>query len=243
MREFFAISILGLNQNEMLLTQLLLSSQGEIPGKNLRILLNINKDQLFEILEKLVQRNIIGYSNNPSNETLTYIRAGEGGYVLNRNYNMWIPEANSIFYKLCKLLDYRCNQQSYQTILNDFSINQNLPINIIKKEVNQITPYELFGLFCLLYKKVLGKEYKPLNNAKDLATLKSIIYEFSYKNIKDKYIKEFIDWVFRVKARSFKSDLIIGWLPLCLKDYLSSMPTEKDVPGFVRDEEGRLRKV
>jgi len=246
MKELIAIQILGLNKQEQALTALLIdldksNKYGEIPGRNLRVLLDLSKDDLFHLLEKLTQKNILKYTHNIV-ENIIYVKGGDGGYVYNNKWEEWTPVSDSLFYKLCKILKLRYNTLSYNYILNNLDIRNEFVAHQDDTSTT-ITPYELYGLFCKEYKIVFDKDYKPLNQSRDFQTIKDIICKFNYNNIKDSYITEFIKWCFMVKVRSFKSNLIIGFLPLCLQDYLKDNTVEKINTGKVKDENGNWRKV
>jgi len=244
-KEILAITILGSEKNEQRLIGLLLElvqseRYGEIPGSNIRSILDLTKEHLFDLIERLVQRGIFKYLKEVPEKTV-YIRGGEGAYIFNSNYKEWAPTNDSLFYKLCKVYGLRFNNTSYNYIIESMDIR----VEKDKKSTpatKGITPYEIYDMFCQQYHKCFNKEYSPLNQYKDFLTLKNIICEFSYSNIDDKYIKEFIDWCFRVKVKDFKQGFIIGFLPMCLKDYLGSNQVEKIRPGYIKDEDGRLRK-
>jgi hypothetical protein len=244
-KEILAITILGWEKNEQKLIGVLLdlvhsNEFGEIPGSNIRLITDLTKEQLFDLIERLVQRNVFKYMSSVPINTV-YIVGGEGSYVFNSNYREWLPTNDSPFYKLCKIYGLRFNNASYNYLLD----NMDLRIAIEKKssQVDKgITPYEIYDLFCQLYHKHFNAEYSPLNQYKDFLTLKNIICKFSYENIEDRYVKEFINWCFMVKIRDFKQGFIIGFLPMCLKDYLGSNVVEKIKPGYTKDFDGRLRK-
>ncbi len=242
-KELLPLILLGLDKTELTIVaffmELILSKRyGECPGRNLRQCLDITKEQLFTTLERLVQRGILKCLRAVPAETV-YIKGGETYYVFNGDYSKWIPSNDSTFYKLCKLMGLRYNNMSYNFIVETLDIRKPLTDEATQKE-KSITPYEVYDLFCTHYKNTFGKEYRPLNQYRDFQTLKNIICKFSYENIKEMYLKEFINWSFLVKAKEFKGDFIIGMLPLCLKDYLAVNHVEKMHPGFVRDENGRL---
>jgi hypothetical protein len=247
MKTLLAVSILGLDKHELtitlLFTQLSIESKGgEVPGRNLRQLLDITKDDLFHILEKLLQKGVFKFSDM-EDKSYPYICAGDKGYyIFNKDYKDWTPVADSLFYKLCKLLGYRYNSHSYNSILNELDLRQNL-VETKDKVVDRITPYEIYDYFMEKYKGYFGKEYSGLNQFKDLQTLKNIIYKFSYSNIGDSHIKEFVNWCFQIKAATFKgSNFIIGFLPMCLQDYLKTNIIEKIDPLYTKNEDGRLQR-
>jgi len=236
-----SLNIMGLEKQELSICLFIVDlvrndKYGELPGKNIRILFDITKDKLFEILEGLVIKNVFKYSSAHNNDTI-YIKAGDGYYVFNKNYITWIPTSDSLFYKLCKQLKIRFTIESYNYILEHYSIMNEVEKSIIIEE--RLTPYELFDSFCVYYKKEFNKEYRTNNQARDLMHLKKVICECSYKNMKDIQIKEFIKWTFDIKANEFKGDFIVGFLPTCLKDYLmqNSISTTK----FIKDENGNYR--
>ena len=245
MRELFALTILGLEKTEYTVATIFLDAKyanrkGEIPGRNFRYLLDITKDKLFQILESLLQKNILKYSTT-INENVIYIQGGKCYYVFNSNYNEWIPTENSLFYKLCKLKGLRFNTRSYNKIISELDFRE--AIKSENKEVDKgITPYEVYDLFCKLYKQYFGKEYVPLNQYRDFSTTKKIICKCSFKGISDSQIKSFIDWCFKVKAKTFSGNFIIGFLPLCLSDYLKANVVEQIDARFKKDENGHLRE-
>ena len=246
MKSLLAVSILGLDKHEQTIVLLFLhygteNKCGEIPGRNLRLLLDITKDDLFHILEKLLQKGVFKFSEEVDKNIHQYIGAGDKGYyVFNNDCTSWTPIADSLFYKLCKILGYRYNSHSYNNILKELDMRQNL-VESKEKEIVRITPYEIYDYFLEKYKGYFGKEYAGLNQFKDLQTIKNVIYKFSYSNIGDSKIREFINWCFQVKASTFKGNFIIGFLPMCMSDYLKVVTIEKVNPEFIRDEDGRLR--
>lgn len=246
MKEYLATLLVGLNKTEqvVVLTLLYLDSQkqyGEVPGRNLRTLLDVSKEQLFLELEKLVQKNILKFSNDIV-ENRVYLSAGKGYYVFNENYREWLPVAESLFYKICKLVGYGYNKHSYLIILNEIDLRKELNKDPEIKDT-KITPYELFDLFCQWHLKIFGREYVPPNQAKDLQTLKKIIFDMSFDGFNENAIKEFLKWSFLSKAKTFNSSFIVGFLPLCLKDYLTTVKTSPINKGYIKDEDGRLRKI
>lgn len=247
MREKFVISILGLSKLEQILVLLFSDLHineigGEIPGRNIRNLFNINKDELFFLLEKLSKRRILKLSKECQQKNV-YIKAGNKGYyIYNDNYNEWIPSSNSLFYTLCKLLKLKPTKLVYNNIIEKFYIKDKLFTKKEKVEYNRITPYEVYECFCNIYKKTFKHGYKSPNLNKDFKTVKNILFTFNFNNIKDRYVKEFLNWTFLVKARSNKSDFIIGFLPLYLKDYLKNNKVEKENQEYYKDEDGRLRR-
>ncbi len=246
-KALLALSIQGLEPKEFALTTLLVNQSinqkyGEVFGRNLRSILELTKESLFQLLEKLIQKNILQYSQFPETcKQLVYIRAGDGCYILNEDFTSWIPCETSLFYKLCKLYGYAFNQKSYQLILDELDLTQEL-VKKDKSNEGRITPYELYDIFCQQYKKIFNQEYVPPNQARDFMNLKKIIYQMSYNNFSDQVIRDFIRWCFDCKVKDFKGNFIIGFLPMCLVDYLRSNVVEKNSPIYKRDEDGRLRK-
>lgn len=244
MKEILAVTILGLEKTEHVIVCLFLdcfynNMIGEILGRNLRYLLGITKDKSFHMLEGLVQKNILKYTTTVNKNSI-YIKGGIGYYIFNSNYEEWIPTSNSLFYKLCKLKGLHFNNLSYNYIISRLDLRKALKKSV--KDVDKsLTPYELYGIFCKYYKNYFRKEYNPLNQYKDFSTIKKVICRCSYSGIKDSQIKEFVNWCFRVKAKGFKGNFIIGFLPLCLGDYLKLNIVEKINPRYKKDENGRLR--
>jgi hypothetical protein len=246
MKEILAGTIIGLEPKEQILVNLLLESQsneqtGEIPGVTLRKILETTKDDLFHILERLLQKRIFGFAKQVIEGKL-YIKAGEGYYIFDNDYTHWIPSSDSLFYKLCKLLDMKFNEESYLRVLKEFDIRNPIQEKEAKDKLDKITPYEIYDMFCHKYKRVFNKEYTPPNQYRDFGTIKKILCELSYKNFKDSQIKDFIEWCFMVKVREFKGNFIVGFLPLCLQDYLKMNNIEKNKPNTTKDEDGRLHQ-
>jgi len=247
MKDLLAVLLVGLNPKEyhmvMLLMYLQKSEQyGEIPGSNLRNLMgtNVTKEQLFLELEKLVQKNILRFSNNKVPNTV-YISAGKGYYVFNQYYQEWVPTSDSGFYKVARILGYTYNKQSYNTILRDTDFREELVKDLVRAGDSKLTPYEAYDIFCNLYKRTFNREYGGVNQIKDFQTLKKLIYDMSFENYSDNHIKDFLEWSFRAKSRDFKGDFIVGFLPLCLQDYRAQVQVQKIKPGYTLDENGRLK--
>lgn len=243
MEEFTASLLVGLSKAEQVIVMALLHSHGrkqfgEIPGRNLRTLLDTTKEQMFLELEKLVQKNILKFSSTAIPDTV-YLLAGKGCYIFNPNCQTWTPTAESNFYKVCRMLSYPFSKQSFQLLLTDLDLRKELVKSTEPKE-KRITPYELFDVFCQWHQKTFGREYFPPNQTKDLQTLKKIIFDMSMENYSDETIIDFVKWSFLAKAREFKTAFIIGFLPLCLKDYLALHHGVKNTK-YVTDEDGRLR--
>jgi len=246
MQQYIATLLVGLNPKEQSIVLILFHLEqntlwGEVPGRNLRTLLELTKDSLFLELEKLVQKNILKFSAEVVPETV-YISAGKGYYIFNAHCKEWMPTAESTFYKICKLVGYGYNKHSYLMILNELDLRKEL-IKDPEIKDTKITPFELFDLFCQWHLKMFGREYTPPNQAKDLQTLKKIIFDMSFDGFNENTIKEFLKWSFLSKAKTFNSSFIVGFLPLCLKDYLTTVKTSSINKGYTKDEDGRLRKI
>jgi|GEM_PF-6030779 len=240
----FALSILGLEKTEHHVCNLLLDlvtnvQYGEVPGKNLRGLLELTKEKLFDALEKLQTLNVIKYVREPLPDSV-YIKAGEGFYMFNSQYKTWRPTESSLFYKICKQLGHRFTEESYLYILDNYNIRDAVEAQKSNTE-ERLIPYQLYDIFCERYKTTFHREYRSTNTNRDLAYMKKVLFECSMKNLKDSQIREFLDWSFRVKTRDFKGEFLVGFLPLCLKDYLASTLVEKTNSKFIKDEDGRLK--
>ena len=125
-----ALTISGLEKTELTVCTLFLDmiqneQYGEVPGKNIRQLLDLTKDQLFTIVEKLVHRNIIRYLRMVPSEVV-YLKAGEGFYVFNKKYETWIPSENSLFYKICKASGWRFNEEAWKYITENYDLRKEI---------------------------------------------------------------------------------------------------------------------
>jgi len=245
MQEYVASLLVGLSKAEQIIVLVLFhlekhSQFGEVPGRNLRTLLDTTKEQLFLELEKLLQKNILKFSTVKVEGTV-YLTAGtKGFYIFNPKYKEWQPTADSSFYKICRLLGYAFNRHSYLNLLNDVDFRKEFSKDPEVKD-KRLTPFELFDLFCQMHQRVFSREYLAVNQGKDLQTLKKIIFELSFAGYSEEAMKDFMKWCFLAKAREFKTAFIIGFLPLCLKDYIALNNAKKLHPGYIRDEDGRLR--
>jgi hypothetical protein len=247
MLEFISYFLLGLTQKEVSIV-LLFSHQytakkyGEIPGSNLRNILNLTKEQLFLELEKLVQKNVLKFSSHLVEDNVC-ISAGKGYYVFNANPTTWTPSAESYFYKVCKLKGYSFNSHSYQLLLSELDFREELSSTKKEKDDDLVTPYEAFDWFCGLHKKTFGREYYPINQVRDFANLKKLLFEMSYLGYTKANMRDFFQWCFLSKVRDFKSAFIVGFLPMCFEDYRSMVRVDITKRGFVVDEDGRMRKT
>jgi hypothetical protein len=245
-KEVFATTILGLDKNELTLTLLMLDCSkneqwGEIPGKNIRALLELTKESLFELLEKLLSKGIVRYSNIPLYAgTNIYLQAGKGFYVYNRDYRTWQPTEQSLYYKLCRSMGLRFSSDSYIYILDHYNIYAIKDLKVTSEEV--LTPYELYDIFCQTFQEKFGREYRPTSQVRDLGYMKKVIFDACRVGLRDIQIQEFISWAVRVKSKDFKGAFLIGFLPLCHKDYLAAKKVEIMPKGFYKDENGQLRK-
>ncbi len=241
----FALAIIGVEKTEYLLCSIFLDllkneQYGEIPGRNLRQLLNLTKDTLFSLLEGLSNRHIFSYSQTVMPPNSIYVKAGAGQYIFNMHYQDWEPVETSLFYTLCRLEGYRFNADSWNIILEKYDIRkEGTRKNLVEKK---LTPYQLYNDFCEEYQQLFHKEYKPLHIERDLAYCKKIICDCSFKNLKDPQILEFLEWAFRVKVKDFKGEFLVGFLPLCLRDYLASTLIQVVRSGYIKDENGNLIK-
>jgi len=241
---FLATLILGLSLKETSILQVFLHQFsnryfGEIPGSNLRNLLGLTKDQLFLELEKLVQRNIFKFSTYSMDESV-FVAAGKGYYIFNSTVTEWIPSAESTFYKICKIKGYHFNRTSYLQLLRELNFTNELVI--AKKEAEEkVTPYEAFDWFCGLHKKTFGREYSPINQVRDFATLKKILCDMTFRGFSKGDIREFFQWCFLSKVKDFKSAFIVGFLPMCLEDYRTLVNVPIISEKFRVDEDGRMR--
>jgi hypothetical protein len=241
----FALTIVGVEKTELAICNIFLDllkneRWGEIPGKNLRQLFDLTKDKLFNILENLLSKNIFKHSRNSIPINTVYITGGDAHYIFNPEYLNWIPSDVSLFYKLCKLYSYRFNNDSWKMILNHYDIREEIEKKTSLEE--KLTPYQLYDLFCAKYRKLFNREYEPSHIERDLAYCKKVICDCSFKNLRDAQILEFLEWTFRVKTRSFKGEFLVGFLPLCLRDYLASTSISIVNPGYIKDENGNIIK-
>lgn len=244
MHQYIATLLIGLSPKEQSIVLLLFhlaqnSFWGEVPGRNFRTLLELTKDNLFLELEKLVQKNILKFSTERIANTV-YISAGKGYYIFYPATTEWLPTSESLFYKVCKLLGYPFNKHSYITILKELDLREELNKDPEVKE-KRMTPFELFDIFCQWHVKLFGREYAPPNQVKDLQTLKKIIFDMSFEGYSEESIKDFLKWSFLSKARTFNSSFIVGFLPLCLRDYLATNKIAKVYPNYKKDDDGRIR--
>lgn len=240
-----ALTLVGIEKTEQSICDIFLDllrneQYGEIPGRNLRQLLNLTKDKLFNLLESLSNRHIFSYSRTTHPSNSVYITAGDGYYMLNISYQDWEPAENSLFYKLCTLNGYRFSVDSWHIILEKYDIRKGITKQIL--EDKKLTPYQLYNEFCERYARFFHKEYKPIHIERDLAYCKKVICDCSFKNLKDSQILEFLEWTFRVKIRDFKGEFLVGFLPLCLKDYFASTVVQIIGVGYKKDENGNLIK-
>jgi len=240
-----ALTLIGIEKTEQsicgIFLDLLKNEQyGEIPGRNLRQLFNLSKDKLFSILEGLSNRHIFSYSQTAVPSKSVYVTAGDGRYIFNIMYHDWEPAESSLFYKLCALNGYRFNIDSWHIMLEKYDIRRGIEKKILEEK--KLTPYQLYNEFCEKYVRLFHREYKPLHIERDLAYCKKVICDCSFKNLKDSQILEFLEWTFRVKIRDFKGEFLVGFLPLCLKDYLASTLIQVVGLGYTKDENGNLIK-
>lgn len=241
----FALTIVGVEKTERAICDIFLDLSkneqwGEIPGKNLRQLFDLTRDKLFNILENLLSKNIFKHNRNSIPINTVYVTGGDAHYIFNPDYLNWIPSDSSLFYKLCKLHSHRFNSDSWRLILSSYDIREETTKKSSLEE--RLTPYQLYDLFCAEYKKLFNREYEPPHIERDLAYCKKIICECSFKNLRDAQILEFVEWAFRVKTRSFRGEFLVGFLPLCLRDYLASTVVSAISPGYTKDENGNILK-
>lgn len=244
MRDYLALAISGLENKELMSLVslfLFLSSEkqfGEVPGGNLRFMFEWTKEKLFHNLETLVQRNIFKYSTTVP-ENCCYVMAGKNCYVFNSSYSSWQPTSTSIFYKVSKLLGWRFNEQSYKSTLLSLDLRQ--PFRKTVSDEKGLTVYEIYDLFCSWHSKIFRQEYSTTNSQRDFLTIKKLMCEMHYLNYSDSQIRNFIEWCFLQKAKDFKGAFMVGFLPLCLKDYKLGVNISKIPQNYEKDENGNLR--
>ena len=240
----FALSILGLDKTELLFCNILLDlttqyKYGEIPGKQIRGLLDLNKETLFALIKSLEETNVLikTFSEPHLPAKAIYIMAGDGRYCYNYHEDTWKPKSDSIFYKICKEQNLRTTGESYQYILENFNIFEE--VNKTKVKDESLKTYGLYEHFCKQYKSIFGQAYKTKNVNRDLVHAKNILFEARMKGMKDGQIKDFIDWAVRTE----RSDIIMGFLPIRLNEYFVKNKVTLYGDKTILDENGHLKAI
>lgn len=242
----FALSILGLDKTELLFCNLLLDlynqkRYGEIPGKNLRDLLGLTKETLFELLKALAELEILTkiHKRESISQQEFYIDVGGEYYTFTPDPLYWTPRGDSLFYQICKQQNLKTNAESYEHILEDFNIFDDTRKSREGVKDDSLKTYGLYEHFCKQYKRVFGQTYKAKNINRDLVHAKNVLFEARMKGMKDGQIKDFVDWAVRTE----RSDIIMGFLPIRLNEYFVKHKVQVYGDKAILDENGHLKAI